>query len=100
NILEKYALVGAHPVLGINFDSDEIAQDIVDYEESWANVRERELDRLLLLLKGLVEKNILESIKHKNRVHHSELVMTDTYVIHFPKDFHIRAPGYLKELSG
>lgn len=99
NLLEKYSL-GSHPVLGLDFDSDEIGFDTDDYRESIAIDRVRELDRLLLILNGLVDKEILEKVEHKLREHHSELTITDAYIIYFPEDFNLKAIGYLKELSG
>lgn len=100
NILEEYTLLGPDSVFELNLKSDVIAHGIDEYRHGIAEERIIELDRILLILEGLVAKDILSKIELKLRNHHSELTITDEYAISFPSDFNERAQNYLKSLRG
>lgn len=98
NISEKNDLVGLYSPFGIEFDSDEISDGLEGYNSGWTD--QRTLDGLLLILQGLVNRNLLDSFEHIQRTHHSELHIVDTYNLVLPINFSEKMTAYLNELSG
>lgn len=98
NISEKNVLIGLYSPIGIEFDSDELVDGLAEYQTGW--VEPKMLDNLALLLDGLVNRGLLESVENLERYRINELHVVDRYNLILPIDFSEKVTAYLNELSG